>query len=72
MKLEWETTVANRVNGTGECPYLVNKKALKGFNDLQSLRPDLASEWNYERNGDLNQIWLFVVVQKRYGGFNTI
>jgi len=53
MKLEWETTVAHRVNGTGECPYLVNKKALKGFNDLQSLRPDLASEWNYERNGDL-------------------
>lgn len=31
---EWETSVAKRQLGTG-CPYCKNKKALKGFNDLE-------------------------------------
>ena len=29
------------------------KKVLSGFNDLLTLNPNLAVEWNYEKNGDL-------------------
>ena len=27
-----------------------NKKVLKGYNDLQTINPTLASEWDYEKN----------------------
>lgn len=46
---EWEATVKNRVNGNG-CPYCANKKVLKGYNDLQTIFPNVAQEWNYEKN----------------------
>ena len=35
------------------CPYCVNKKVLIGYNDLKSQAPELAKEWDYEKNGDL-------------------
>ena len=49
---DWQATIFDRYNGTA-CPYCLNKKVLKGFNDLATLNPKLASEWNYEKNGDL-------------------
>lgn len=49
---KWQATVANRNNGTG-CPYCANRKVLKGFNDLQTLNPSLAAEWNYDKNSSL-------------------
>ena len=50
---EWQTAIGNRcISGTG-CPYCTTRTTLKGFNDLVTLRPDLAKEWNYERNGEL-------------------
>ncbi len=50
---EWQASINSRSNGRG-CPYCSNKKVLKGVNDLQTLNPDLASEWNYEKNGQLS------------------
>ena len=50
---EWEAIINNRYKGRG-CPYCSNKKALTGYNDLQTLNPILASEWNYEKNGNLS------------------
>lgn len=35
------------------CPYCVGKKVLPGFNDLETLKPMLASEWYQPLNGDL-------------------
>jgi len=49
---EWQATICNRTNGRG-CPYCSGKKVLKGYNDLQTVNPILASGWNYEKNGDL-------------------
>ena len=51
---EWEAIIKNRTkeNGTN-CPYCTNQKILSGYNDLATENPDLASEWNYEKN-DLN------------------
>ena len=50
---EWEATIVNRNRGTN-CPYCSNRKILKGYNDLLTINPDLAKEWNYEKNGDLS------------------
>lgn len=38
---------------TAACPYCSNSKVKKGFNDLETVLPDLASQWDYEKNGDL-------------------
>ena len=48
----WEATVTSRTHGDG-CPYCSGHRVLCGFNDLLSLRPDIAKEWNYEKNKDL-------------------
>lgn len=48
----WKATINHRSHGTG-CPYCSGKKVLSGYNDLKTLNPRLASDWNYERNGDL-------------------
>lgn len=49
---EWQAVIASRNNGIG-CPYCAGQKVLKGYNDLQTINPTLAKEWNFERNGDL-------------------
>jgi hypothetical protein len=48
----WQATVACRNRGNG-CPYCANRKLLPGFNDLLSVAPKLAAEWNYKKNGSL-------------------
>ena len=45
----WQAAV-NKVGGGGGCPYCTHKRVLKGFNDLASLYPSVASDWDYERN----------------------
>ena len=49
---EWEAAVANRNRGSG-CPVCANQKLWRGHNDLATLFPDLAMEWNYQRNEGL-------------------
>lgn len=48
----WEATVASRTNGNG-CPCCSGQVLVVGENDLQSQNPELAKEWNVEKNGDL-------------------
>lgn len=49
----WSTSVYARKMGTSGCPYCSNKKVLPGFNDLATVRADLASEWNISKNHPL-------------------
>ena len=49
---EWQSIIANRSKGVG-CPICSNKKVLSGYNDLATINPKLASEWNYEKNEKL-------------------
>ncbi len=49
---EWKASPANRIKGKG-CPICAGKKVLEGFNDLATVKPELAKEWNYEKNNDL-------------------
>lgn len=51
---EWQNTVANRNRGNN-CPYCAGKKILSGYNDLQALNPNLAIEWNYEKNKGISE-----------------
>ncbi len=49
---EWQASIADRHSGRG-CPYCAGKKVLKGFNDLQTVNPNLATEWHHEKNNGL-------------------
>ena len=42
---DWVSPVHSRANGTG-CPLCTNRVTVTGVNDLASIRPDLAAEWD--------------------------
>ena len=73
---EWQMSVSDRTvefirkNGKKKnrygCPYCSGKRILRGFNDLESQRPDIAKEWNYEKNSPLNPDEVFVNSNKKY------
>ena len=48
---KWATSICHRVGRGTNCPYCSNKKVLPGYNDLQSQRPDLMEEWDFENWG---------------------
>jgi len=50
---EWKTTVNARMQSGSGCPYCSNKKVLAGFNDLATLEPKIAAQWDTELNGAL-------------------
>ena len=49
---EWQADIKSRTFGHG-CPYCSGRYAVKGENDLQTVNPTLANEWDYERNNGL-------------------
>jgi hypothetical protein len=36
------------------CPYCNGRKVWPGYNDLATTHPEIAKEWNYSKNGELN------------------
>ena len=48
----WQSTIYNRTNGNG-CPYDSRRVPILGKTDLATLYPNIAAEWDYERNDDL-------------------
>ena len=50
---EWKASINSRSFFKSGCPYCSNKRIIAGFNDLASVEPLLANEWNYEKNGEL-------------------
>ncbi len=51
---EWQSTISHRTRGHG-CIYCAksNAKLLPGYNDLQTVYPDIAKEWHPTKNGNL-------------------
>lgn len=45
--------IVNKIKCGNSCPICSNRIVLEGYNDLKSKYPDIAKEWNYEKNGDL-------------------
>ena len=47
---EWQAKIYNRsINGHG-CPYCSNQKVLAGYNDLETLFPEISKEWDFNKN----------------------
>lgn len=46
----FEMSPLNRVRREESCPYCSGQRLLPGFNDLQTIYPDIASEWDYDKN----------------------
>lgn len=46
---KWIYPIYKRTSGQN-CPYCSNHRVLIGFNDFQTLFPELAKEWDYENN----------------------
>ena len=61
---EWMASIKNRVHGAG-CPYCGYRKLLTGFNDLETTRPDIAKEWDYEKNAPLTPDKVFTFANKK-------
>jgi len=49
---EWQATINSRNFQKTNCPYCAGKKACKS-NCLKTLNPELAREWNYDKNKNL-------------------
>lgn len=50
---EYEKPPYKRVERGEGCPYCSGHGVLAGYNDLATVNPTLASEWDHEKNGDL-------------------
>jgi hypothetical protein len=48
----WQTAIANRSNLNSGCPYCSGRLAVRGKDDLATVNPALAEQWDYERNAD--------------------
>lgn len=46
----WEAVISSRANGECQCPYCSNVKVMAGHNDLFSQCPEVAKEWDYQKN----------------------
>ena len=50
----WQAPVNGVASNGTRCPYCAGFKAIPGETDLATLSPDVAVEWDYEKNGDLD------------------
>ena len=48
----WKTMIRERTNGK-KCPYCAGVKVWQGYNDIVTTHPDIAAQWDCEKNGDL-------------------
>lgn len=48
-KHNWKAKISDVSKGNG-CPYCSGHQVWVGYNDLAFLRPDLAAEWDYQKN----------------------
>lgn len=57
---EWQASIKSRLQGAG-CPVCAGKVVVPGENDLKSYLPDLAEQWDREKNGkqDPTQVSVF-------------
>lgn len=50
----WEVPISKRTQKKPQgCPYCSNQRVWTGFNDLASQVPEVAAEWDYEKNEEL-------------------
>ena len=47
---EWQTSPSHRTARNHGCPVCANNRVIPGYNDLLTQFPEIAKEWNYEKN----------------------
>lgn len=62
---EYRTLVTNRAKGTG-CKQCSGQVLIPGKNDLETLYPDIAAEWDYDENADITPSQVFPKTNKSY------
>lgn len=50
---QWQAVIASRTAGRVGCPYCSGRRVLPGFNDLATLQPETAAQWDDSLNGNL-------------------
>lgn len=50
---QWYAEIGSRASGGNGCPFCSGKALWVGHNDLETTNPELASEWNYDKNEGL-------------------
>ena len=51
----FQARITDRNQGQG-CPYCAGRKVFSGYNDLQTVNPELVKEWDYEKNIELTPL----------------
>ena len=65
---EWEAVIYSRTSGEKcGCPYCAGQKVITGWNDLQTLYPQIAQEWDFEKNGEVTPNKIRPQTNKAYG-----
>ena len=62
----YDTWLASRTYSNSNCPYCSGARILSGFNDFQTLYPELAKEWDYELNGNITPDMIAPQTHKKY------
>ena len=65
FEFEWTTIVSTRTRYQSSCPYISNRKLWPGYNDLATRHPQLAREWDFEKNGDLTPEQIITGARKK-------
>lgn len=63
---EWKVAVNSRVFFDSGCPYCSNHKVAPGFNDLATSHPEVAAQWNYEKNVSLSPSEVLAGTSKKF------
>lgn len=50
---EWQAVIVSRAVESSGCPYCTGKRVLVGFNDLSTVCPGIAAQWDRSLNGKL-------------------
>lgn len=51
---DYQSVIYSRTKNKTGCPICAGKVVLKGFNDLETLKPELIKEWDYKKNNEIN------------------
>lgn len=60
----WQAAPYSRTNGNG-CPYCAGNTVVKGGNDVETMMPDILSEWDVQKNGDVEPHMIARTSRKR-------
>ncbi len=55
----WQASLLNRTKDKSKCVYCSNQRVLEGFNDFETLAPEIAKQWDKDKNDTLPSSYLY-------------